>query len=275
MSTHQANDASSGRLPEPPDNSAGQSGCEAFVWSERSVYRTLACPRLSALAPHLFTDRQLEFRGETVDKDYEALARLMEVPADVIVRVRQVHGREVLVLMEGDRPPAPGVAAADAVVTTDPRLVPSVRIADCVPILIADERRRVVAAVHAGWRGTAAGVAVETVKRIAALGIDPDSLVAAIGPSIGPCCYQVDRVVRAEFDGMWPEADAWFAPEDGARFKLDLWRANRDQLIAAGLRPESIWTAGLCTADHLDLFFSHRKEGERAGRMVAAIRLRG
>jgi polyphenol oxidase len=227
---------------------------------------------LSGLADHGVTSRQLRFREPRIDEDYGVLAKRFDVSPDRVVRVRQVHGRVVRVIREGD---AQTAADADAIVSTDPRLVASVRIADCVPVLIADRGQRVVAAVHAGWRGTAAGVTSETVKAISALGVAPTDLIAAIGPSIGPCCYQVSGDVRDTMRGSWPGPDAWFAEDGVGRWKLDLWRANRDQLQSAGVRPDSIVGSNLCTADHLDRFYSHRREGSETGRMVAAIRLRG
>lgn len=244
-----------------------------FAWAMTSAGRTLSCAGLSPMAAHVFTTRQLAFRADTSDRDYERLAQSLGVPVDAVVRVRQVHGREVLVLRPGDLVPAPNEVASDAIVTTDPALVASVRIADCVPVLVGDRRRRVVAAIHAGWRGTAAGVAAETIKRIGTLGIEPRDLVAAIGPSIGPCCYQVDRAVLDACASAWPGSAAWFAVDGASHWRFDLWRANRDQLVRAGVPPESIWIAGLCTADRLDDFYSHRREGARAGRLVAAVRL--
>jgi hypothetical protein len=148
-------------------------------------------------------------------------------------------------------------------------------VADCVPVVIADRRRRVAAVVHAGWRGTCVGVVAEAVEIMAEGGVPASDLVAALGPAIGPCCYQVDGRVRTAFLAMTPDAAAWFADDEPGRWKLDLLSANADQLRDAGLAAEAIHVAGVCTADHLDLCYSHRREGETAGRMVAAARLTG
>jgi polyphenol oxidase len=247
---------------------------DSFIWNDTSVGKTLVSTALMPLASHVFTTRHLQFRTDTIDDDHARLAGHFGVESVHVVRVRQVHGAEILVLREGEEVPPPGAADADAIVSTDPALVISVRVADCVPVLIADRRGRVVSAVHAGWRGTAAGVASAAVRAIRALGVAPAELVAAIGPSIGPCCYQVDEVVRDRFRADWPQAEAWLSPDDDGRWKLDLWRANRDQLEAEGVPAGAISVAESCTADHLDDWHSYRKEGPGAGRMVAAIQLR-
>jgi hypothetical protein len=118
-------------------------------------------------------------------------------------------------------------------------------------------------------------VTAATIEAIEGLGIDPADLVAAIGPSIGPCCYQVDDLVRTAYLGMTPEAVDWFTEDGPGHWKLDLPRANADQLESAGVPRESIAVARYCTVDHPDTCFSYRAEGKRTGRMVGAIRLHG
>jgi YfiH family protein len=242
-----------------------------FDWQHGPAGRVLVARELARVAPHVFTTRDLAFRQDDA-RDYERLGTVLGVDADAILRVRQVHGRTVLVV----KPNMPIVALseADAIVTIDPSRAASVRVADCVPILIADRRQRVAAAIHAGWRGTCAAVAAATVDAIEDLGIDPADLVAAIGPSVGPCCYQVDDLVRTSFLGMTPDAAAWFVEDGPGHWKLDLLQANVDQLESAGIPAAAIAVAHHCTVDHLEDCFSYRAEGSRTGRMVAAIKAR-
>jgi YfiH family protein len=242
-----------------------------FHWVDGPVGCALCSRALGAVADHVFTTRVVSFRGETVDDDYRRLGSVFGVEGRDIIRVKQVHGRSVVVIRPGES--LTDLPEADAMVSTDPSRVIAVRVADCVPILIADRGHRVVSAVHAGWRGTCAGVAGAVIAAISELEVAPDDLIAAIGPSIGGCCYQVDDRVRMTFLGVTPDAARWFSEDGPHHWRLDLWQANADQLEDAGVPPSSIHIARVCTADQLGSCFSYRREGSGTGRMVAAIRL--
>ena len=244
---------------------------EGFAWVETPAGRLLTAPALSAHASHAFTTRGFG-AGPTGADSLGALAGFLDVERTGIVRVRQVHGCDVIDVGAGHTL-VPG-QAADALVSTDVSRAVAVAVADCVPVLLADRRRRAVAAVHAGWRGTAARVVVAAVQALERAGVQASELVAAIGPSIGPCCYQVDARVRDASRAGSSSADEWFTPDGDGHWRLDLWRANNDQLIQAGVSRDAIHVARLCTADHLSDCFSYRKEGAAAGRMFGAIRLR-
>ncbi len=180
---------------------------------------------------------------------------------------RQVHGNAVEIV----RSPAPpgGEASAgecDVLATAMAGAALVVQTADCVPILLAAPRA--VGAAHAGWRGSAKNAAAEAVRALEALGAPPRTLRAWIGPSIGPCCYEVGGEVAAQFAGDFVRAGC------GGGFRLDLKSVNAAQLQAAGVPRESIAIHPACTKCGGDKFASYRRDGSRAGRMIALIALR-
>ena len=185
---------------------------------------------------------------------------------------RQVHGTESLVV---DGAPPGLVGTGDALVTTTRRCPLAVFTADCLAVVLADPERRVLAVAHVGWRGTVGGLLGRLVRTLATgFDVRPEVLRVAIGPSIGPCCYEVDEPVigplRRAFPGEWAR---WVDPRGPGKWRLDLWQANADQLTAAGVRSERIWNPRLCTGCRRDLFFSYRKEGSRGS--LAALALLG
>jgi len=248
---------------------------ESFYWTTESWGAALRCRPLEALAPHLFTTRHLTLAHAA---DYDALAR--GVGAANVVTLTQVHGASAHVIRRGvlpeERP------EADILVSDVPDVAIAVRAADCVPILMADRSTGAVSAVHAGWRGTAARAAVSALNAMEReYGTHPRNVVAAIGPSIGPCCYEVGSELVDAFAAAGHERyliDRWFStppPPRGSRersqLRLNVAGANGDQLVLAGVPPEQIHDVGLCTAMHLDVLTSYRAEREKAGRIAAVI----
>jgi len=205
------------------------------------------------------------------------VAALAGVEPDRLRLLNQVHGSDVVVVRRGE--PAPPVRPqADAVVSDDPTVALVVRVADCAPILLADERRGVVAAIHAGWRSTMGRIAVKAIEALAReFGSRPRDLRAAIGPSLGACCGEMGEEVVEAFRAAGHDAltlERWFVRTPGRKPHFDLWRANREQLQAAGVPADAIHAAELCTRTHPDAFHSYRARGAGAGRMVAVIRAR-
>lgn len=252
---------------------------DAFEWITEPWGAALRCTPLGAIAPHLFTTRQLSLASPG---DNTVLAAT--VGAGAVAMAKQVHGRTVVVVRDGDAPP-PIAPEADAFVSSSRDVAVAIRVADCVPLLMADRHRGVVAAVHAGWRGTAARAVVAALESLEhEFGTKPADIVAAIGPSIGPCCYEVGTELVDAFAAAGHERyliDRWFlapAPPRGSRdrpkLRLDVAAANRDQLLLAGVPDEQIHTSGLCTAMHLDVLTSYRAEKDKAGRFAAVIRAR-
>lgn len=252
----------------------------SFHWTSESWGPALRCVPLQAVASHLFTTRELPLTGAA---DTSLVARIAGVPVGAMVT--QVHGRGVVVVRSAAEVPDPATEG-DALVSSVPQVALAVRAADCVPLLIADRRTGAAAAVHAGWRGTAAGIATAAVEALTReYGTRPSDLIAAIGPSIGPCCYEVGSELVDAFAAAGYERHLiarWFAappPPRGSRhrpaLRLDVAGANRDQLILAGVPDDQIFTSGLCTAMHLDTLTSYRAEKDRAGRLAGVIVPRG
>ena len=250
---------------------------DSFEWTTESWGLGLRCRALLPFAAHVFTTRQMAFTSPDDERDVS-----LAIGAESLALARQVHGRKAIVVRGGTAVPA-NRPEADALVSNSAIVAVAVRVADCVPLLIADRRHTVVAAVHAGWRGTAARVAVAAVEAMSReFGSQPADLIAAIGPSIGACCYEVGTELVDAFAAAGHERyliDRWFlAPpprrgsHERATLRLDVVGANRDQLVLAGVPEEQIHLSGLCTAMHLDVFTSYRAEKEKAGRLVAAIR---
>ena len=240
-----------------------------FEWTQESWGVAMQCRPLGAVARHCFSTRDLALEGVLAvpAPAWEALARAFDVPSDSLVRMHQVHCADVFEAHNANRGSWP---EADIAVTDDPSVAVSVRTADCVPILLADRRRGAVAAIHAGWKGTAAGAAIVAVQSLASrYGTKPEDVIAAVGPSIGPCCYEVGSELAGHFSSH-PEAGTWFSADEKPH--LDLWRATRDQLARAGVPGSQIHVCELCTFDHPALFHSYRRDGKSAGRLVAAIR---
>ena len=245
----------------------------AFHWRREPWGLALRCGALERAAQHLFTSRQLALPN---DDSWRVVTASLGSTPDSLMRVKQVHGNAVRVLTRGD---VPGNASelrpdGDAIASNQPGLVLAVMVADCVPILIADPVRGAAAAVHAGWRGTCAQVgpaAIEVMQR--QFGSNPADVIAAIGPSVGPDDYEVGEALIEAFAKAGHSAqnlDRWFI-RNAPKLHLDLWRANADQLAAAGLRRDHILTCGLSTVTHTSVFESYRVDGERAGRMAGLI----
>ena len=188
--------------------------------------------------------------------------------------VKQVHGTGALIvdraLNESDR----FVEGWDALVTDQPGVTVAVRTADCVPVLVCDRRRRAVAAIHAGWRGALAGIVPRTIELMRSrFKVMEADLRISIGPSAGPCCYEVDETVLAPLRNVVPEWKSLVLEDRGTKAKLDLKALVRRQIQDCGLRQEQVSSVNLCTICHEDLFYSYRREGRVNGTMVSGIAL--
>jgi polyphenol oxidase len=217
-----------------------------------------------------------------------------------VAALRQFHSDIVHVVSAAEFPQGEQAPKGDALITREPGVLLTIQTADCIPILLADISQRAVAAIHSGWRGTSQRIAEKTLGRMQMeFGTRPRDVIAALGPGIGGCCYEVGHEVVKEFTAKFPNAREWFtgpidALENGdndpnwlpwltmrppghappaPRAHLDLFAANRAILEGAGIASRNISSADFCTACRTDLFFSYRRE-QTTGRMMAAIGIR-
>ena len=224
-----------------------------------------------------------------VDSNWDRLRR--EVPAlSLIARVNQVHGNKIHI---ATRETASTRPRADGIVTRDPNLTLGIFSADCVPILMLDSNQKIAAAIHAGWRGTLADIAIEGINAMTQLGSRPSDISAALGPSIGPCCFEVDSDLADQFATKFGSDGSTGSGSNGSSARLspfpqgkglgvrlprpgkaylDLRAIITDQLTRAGLPPANITSIGPCTRCAHDRFFSRRAaSGQTTGLQLSFV----
>lgn len=185
----------------------------------------------------------------------------------------QVHGTNLVRVTEaeagrGALDLATTIPETDGLVTSCRDLPLMLFYADCTPVLLVDTKGPAIAVLHAGWRGSVGRIAQKGVEALQKwYGTRPEDIVAGIGPSIGPCCYEVDDKVRDHAPGF----EDCFRPSGIGHYMLDLWKLNEHQLLQAGVKPEHIYVAGICTSCHNDRYFSYRKEKGKTGRLAAVL----
>ena len=200
--------------------------------------------------------------------------------AERICTIRQVHGTEIVRALRRDagrgaRNYADALADADALITNDSGVPLMLCFADCVPVLLYDPVHHAAGVVHAGWKGTVQRIAAQTVARMGEeFGTEPSDVIAGIGPSIGAGCYTVGAEVAERFRTAFPtHADEIIQEQDGA-LHLDLWAANRLQLVEVGVAADNIDSADICTSCDRAFFYSYRAADGRTGRLAAVMELR-
>jgi YfiH family protein len=205
--------------------------------------------------------------GDSLDRvleNHRRLAAAVGYAPESLYERSQVHGAAVYVVREGDDPASVREGASDALVTRVHGTAVGVRVADCVPVLLADRATGAVAAAHAGWRGVVAGVVPAALE---ALGGRAEDVIAAIGPSIGPCCFEVGDDVAAQVADAG--GDGIVLRRGPEKPHVDLWRAVEHQLYRAGV--QVIDTLGVCTVCESEQCFSYRRDGAKSGRMLGVI----
>jgi YfiH family protein len=203
-------------------------------------------------------------REEQVFQNRLRIATAFGFDLNHLILLNQIHRDRILLVRESPGP-LPSPLEYDALITNTPHVFLGIRTADCLPILIVDQKKKVIAAVHAGRQGTALHITEKVLRKMEEeFGCQPHHLLVAMGPSIGQCCYEIDEKV---FLREWEP----FARSRGDRnWMLDLGRTNIEQMEREGIKKEQIFWINLCTHCHDGLFFSYRREG-RTGRQLSFI----
>jgi len=276
------------------DDSATESA--GFYWRERDGVRALVCAPLeqdgftNAFSTRLGGVSQMPhdslnlagFNEDEAENIYENRRRFLKLfEGDwILTGCWQMHSADVRVIHNyQEAQPKPGVLGddqyCDALVSNAAKILLAVKTADCVPVLIGDPKTGAFAAVHAGWRGTSSSIVMRAIDQLQSeYRTLPENLRTAIGPAANRCCYEVGSEVINLFTERFPWSVDLFTPTRDGHARIDLQKANRDQLIAAGVPPEKIHISPLCTMERTDLFFSYRREKSvhgRVGRLMSVI----
>ncbi|MEQ1909573.1 MAG: peptidoglycan editing factor PgeF [Vicinamibacterales bacterium] len=270
---------------------------ESFEWRQTAFGPALVCRPLERVARHLFTTRPWTLGASSLASPaaWSELAAAVDTTLESLIRLKQVHGQATIIAERIDPAAMTNPPEGDIVLSGADRFAIAVQAADCVPLLIADRRLGVVAAAHAGWRGLAQGVPRQAVVGLVhTYGSRPQDLLAAIGPSVGSCCYEVGTDVIEAFVAGGFASDRrqrWFSerptptlrnpsvpglppvPRRGHAY-FDGWTCAREQLLEAGLPDTSVFGAELCTASHSTVLCSYRCAGRHTGRIAGVIRAR-
>jgi len=239
------------------------------------------CTRLGGFSEEDYASLNISFREGDMEsrvlQNWNRLARAFAIPLDDFLTLNQVHGDDIFVIKPyGDYYPADGVLNYDAIVTTRENLAICIKTADCVPIFILDHTKKIIAAIHAGWKSTALEITAKVVRLLLSrYDSSPGNLLAAIGPSIGLCCFELDEQSASRFQNQKGREEFLFAGNRTEKWIVDLAEANRRQMLNCGIPETNIDLSRLCTSCRQDLFFSHRGSGGITGRQLNFIMLKG
>lgn len=235
--------------------------------------------RIGGVSQNEFESLNVSFtRGDKKENVEENLKRVAEAEGFDLSKLtdgHQIHKTNILNIDYSHC--RTHIEGYDGYITNKPGIVLCTYHADCVPLFFLDPVKKVIGLSHSGWRGTAAGIAKETVKKMQAwYDTNPEDIVAAIGPSIGKCCFQVDKPVVDEFRKNMSFADEFITDDLSCKdhYKIDLWGINKRLMTESGIKEENIEVTDKCTMCNEKLFFSHRRMGSLRGSMAAYLSLK-
>jgi YfiH family protein len=215
---------------------------------------------------------------EAIEENFKRLCQAVEIEPESMVLSQQVHQDRIIIVGADDRGKGifrdTDISGVDGLMTNEPGVALVTFYADCVPLFFLDPIHGVIALSHAGWRGTVAKIGAKTINKMCRIfGTRPEDCLVGVGPSIGPCCFEVDLPVMEQFSQAFPQYDDIILPGRPGKYYIDLWKANCLQLEELGVCTHHITLASLCTCCHKEIFFSHRGDKGRTGSMAAILTL--
>ena len=258
-----------------------------FKLNETDKLKTYTIPSFEAtsLVSHAFTTRDLNLGFNTIDSyedilnNFKVICSELGTTIEESVLSSQTHKTDIRMITSGDK--GKGLVKdrdysdVDGLVTDQIGIALFTFYADCVPLFFLDSKRKVVGVAHGGWRGTVDKIAGNMISIMSdEYGCNPKDVLVGIGPSIGACCYEVNRDVFDRFDENFKDVSKILTSIDDEKWTLDLWEANKSVLEESGVLEENITISKLCTSCNNDMFFSYRKEDGKTGRMGATIMLK-
>jgi YfiH family protein len=253
---------------------------QAEVFSECDFLTHAFCTRQGGGSRDEYSSLNMSFReGDEefqVLQNWGKLAGSFAIPIENFLVLNQVHGDDILIIKSNESYSSScNELNYDATITSRHGMALCIKTADCVPVFFVDKKKKVIAAVHAGWRGTALGIAAKVIQVMQSkYNSLPQDILAAIGPSIGFCCYEVDSVVADNFAVHKGKNNFLFPVSGKNKWMLDLPEANHQQILDCGVPESNIELSGLCTVCNQDLFFSHRGSGGITGRQINFLMLK-
>ncbi|MBO4432036.1 MAG: peptidoglycan editing factor PgeF [Clostridia bacterium] len=244
--------------------------------------RHIFSTREGGVSPGARGSMNLSFRNgdsrENVEENYRRICKIAGIDVSHLVLTRQTHTNNVITVGTEHRGTGygkPEFSDVDGLITDTPGVALVTQFADCVPLLFYDPVARVIANSHSGWRGTVQKIGAVTVRKMVnGFGSRPENIIAAIGPAICKDCYEVDTRVFLAFKEAGFNLSSIFTPKpDGEHYLLDLIKANKEILLDAGIRPENLDIADLCTAENSSLLHSHRATAGKRGNLAAIIEM--
>ena len=238
--------------------------------------------RLGGVSEGFLSSMNMSFsrgeKAENVRKNYEILCNAVGIKTENLVFTKQTHTDNVIVVTEKDRGTGflkPSFEDIDGLVTNCKNVALVTQFADCTPLLFCDPEKKVIGSCHSGWRGTVKKIGLKTVELMKnTFGCNPQDIVAAIGPNIGSCCYEVDEPLFEAFSNAKFDTEEIFTKKENGKYMLDLRLANKQVLLEAGISEKNIDITDICTCCNSTEMFSHRAHGVKRGNMCAIIELK-